>query len=46
MPELPDVTVYVEALNSRVRGRSLQAVRLGSPFVLRYVTTGGQFRRL
>jgi len=35
MPELPDVTVYVEALNARVRGRPLVAVRLGSPFVLR-----------
>src|SRR4051812_50179573 len=35
MPELPDVTVYLEALSARVRGRELLAVRLASPFVLR-----------
>jgi formamidopyrimidine-DNA glycosylase len=35
MPELPDVTVYVEALNARIRGRPLQGIRLGSPFVVR-----------
>ncbi len=37
MPELPDVTVYVEALESRVLGRELRAIRLASPFVLRSV---------
>ena len=37
MPELPDITVYLEALESRVRGEALQAVRLGNPFVLRSV---------
>ncbi len=35
MPELPDITVYVEALASRVRGSTLERVRLASPFVLR-----------
>ncbi len=35
MPELPDVTVYVEALESRIVGRTLRRVRLGSPFLLR-----------
>ena len=35
MPELPDITVYVEALESRVRGATLERVRLASPFVLR-----------
>src|SRR5689334_20842743 len=35
MPELPDVTVYCEALESRVVGRRLQGVKLNSPFVLR-----------
>ena len=35
MPELPDITVYVEALESRVRGCTLERVRLASPFVLR-----------
>ncbi len=37
MPELPDVTVYVEALASRVVGGALGAVVLKSPFVLRSV---------
>ncbi len=37
MPELPDVTVYVEALRDRVLGRPLERVRLGSPFLLRTV---------
>ena len=35
MPELPDVTVYLEALAARVDGRKLLGVRLASPFVLR-----------
>jgi formamidopyrimidine-DNA glycosylase len=37
MPELPDVTVYVEALERHVLGTRLEGVRLGSPFVLRSV---------
>jgi len=37
MPELPDVTVYVEALERRVLGATLERVRIGSPFVLRSV---------
>jgi formamidopyrimidine-DNA glycosylase len=35
MPELPDVTVYIEALSARVLGRRLEGVRLASPFLLR-----------
>ena len=35
MPELPDVTVYIEALESRVAGRVLQRVKLMNPFILR-----------
>ncbi len=35
MPELPDIVVYVEALERRVRGHPLERVRLASPFVLR-----------
>jgi len=35
MPELPDVTIYCEALESRAVGQRLQAVKLTSPFVLR-----------
>ena len=37
MPELPDVVVYIEALERQVQGRELQAIRLASPFVLRSV---------
>ena len=37
MPELPDVTVYLDALQSRLPGRTLQKFRLASPFVLRTV---------
>ena len=35
MPELPDVTVYVEALRERILGQPLTKLRLASPFVLR-----------
>src|SRR5262245_39253561 len=37
MPELPDVTVYVEALQKRLVGQTLTKIRLASPFVLRTV---------
>jgi len=37
MPELPDITVYVEALQARIAGARLERVRLASPFVLRSV---------
>ena len=37
MPELPDVTVYVEALRARVVGQPLERIRLQSPFLLRSV---------
>ena len=37
MPELPDVVVYIEALERRILGRTLVAARLPSPFVLRTV---------
>ncbi len=35
MPELPDIAAYIEALEPRVMGRTLQRVRVGSPFLLR-----------
>jgi formamidopyrimidine-DNA glycosylase len=35
MPELPDVTVYIEALSERVLNQAIQKIRIGSPFVLR-----------
>src|SRR4051812_19728229 len=37
MPELPDVTVYVEAIHQRVHGQPLSAYAILSPFVLRTV---------
>lgn len=37
MPELPDVTIYVERLEALVSGHTLEKIRLGSPFVLRSV---------
>ena len=35
MPELPDIVVYVESLERRIVGRTLEQVRLNGPFVLR-----------
>ena len=35
MPELPDIAAYLEALEPRVMGRTLERVRLGNPFLLR-----------
>jgi formamidopyrimidine-DNA glycosylase len=37
VPELPDITVYVERLAAMTAGRVLEKVRLASPFVLRTV---------
>ena len=37
MPELPDLTVYVEALEARVRGHPLEKIRIQSPSLLRSV---------
>ena len=37
MPELPDIEIYLEALESRLVGQTLERVRLGSPFLLRSV---------
>ena len=37
MPELPDVTVYLDALAPRIVGTTLERVRLASPFVVRSV---------
>jgi formamidopyrimidine-DNA glycosylase len=35
MPELPDITVYLEALDRRIVGGTLERVRIKGPFVLR-----------
>ena len=37
MPELPDVTIYIEAREKRIVGATLEKVRLGNPFLLRTV---------
>ncbi len=38
MPEIPDVTVYCEAIRAKVQGQALGGIRLASPFVLRTYT--------
>src|SRR5437868_79790 len=35
MPELPDITVYLEALRPRLEGQVLQRLEIVSPFLLR-----------
>jgi len=35
MPELPDVAVYIESLEKRIRGARLENLRLLNPFLLR-----------
>jgi formamidopyrimidine-DNA glycosylase len=37
MPELPDITIYIEALKARIQGRELERLRLASPLLLRSV---------
>jgi formamidopyrimidine-DNA glycosylase len=52
MPELPDVVLYIEALERRILNEPLSGVRLASPFLLRTAQppigalTGKQVRRL
>ena len=38
MPELPDISAYITALEARILGQKLERVRLGSVFLLRTVT--------
>src|SRR6266446_10840498 len=35
MPELPDVVVYISALEQRIRGRVLKSAEVRGPFLLR-----------
>src|ERR1051326_8528790 len=35
MPELPDISAYIKALEIRILGQPLERVRLNSPFLLR-----------
>ena len=37
MPELPDISAYISALEARILGATLEQVRLGSVFLLRTV---------
>ena len=37
MPELPDIAVYIEALDARILNHTLEQVRLGTPFLVRTV---------
>jgi formamidopyrimidine-DNA glycosylase len=37
MPELPDILLYLHALRPRVIGRTVERVRLASPFLLRSI---------
>lgn len=38
MPELPDITVYIESLERRILGATLEKTRFASPFILRTAT--------
>ncbi|MBZ5632678.1 MAG: formamidopyrimidine-DNA glycosylase [Acidobacteriia bacterium] len=37
MPELPDITVYIEALEQRISGHTLTRAQIASPFLLRTI---------
>jgi formamidopyrimidine-DNA glycosylase len=37
MPELPDISAYIKALEDRIVGQRLEHIRLASPFLLRTV---------
>jgi formamidopyrimidine-DNA glycosylase len=37
VPELPDISAYIHALEARILGQTLEHIRLGSPFILRTV---------
>src|SRR5215207_1730200 len=37
MPELPDITIYIEALEKRLLGQRLEQLRIINPFLLRTV---------
>jgi len=38
MPELPDVTIYIDAIRERVIGETLASIQIASPFLLRTVS--------
>jgi formamidopyrimidine-DNA glycosylase len=37
VPELPDIVIYIEALERRILGQTLEKIRVASPFLLRSV---------
>ena len=37
MPELPDITIYLESLDRFIGGRQIERIELRSPFVVRTV---------
>src|SRR5262245_54295615 len=38
VPELPDIVTYIEALDKRIQGETLERIRIASPFLLRTAT--------
>jgi formamidopyrimidine-DNA glycosylase len=40
MPELPDITAYLDALAPRVLGQPLHRIRIGNPFIIRTIRPG------
>ncbi|HEY8228352.1 MAG TPA: DNA-formamidopyrimidine glycosylase family protein [Pyrinomonadaceae bacterium] len=38
MPELPDITIYIDALEKRILNHTLKRIRIASPFLLRTAT--------
>ena len=40
MPELPDITAYLEALKRKVQGSVIEGIEIRSPFLLRSVDPG------
>jgi formamidopyrimidine-DNA glycosylase len=37
LPELPDITVYIDALEKRIVGHTLERIRIANPFLVRSV---------
>lgn len=37
MPELPDITIYLESLDRLVKGQRIQSIQIRTPFILRTV---------
>ena len=35
MPELPDISLYVEKIDERIRGQFLTNIRISKPFLVR-----------